>query len=371
MGDYNVAFKYNKRITTDNSAYPWPLNWDKYSLDRKMLNEDLRSGGLVERSRAAAFDQLTNPVTKMRFLQGKGQVEGISLSSLHRRSTLDGSRPMISLKTPVDDSLLFVCMEQQGDNWVDEMNTQDQAQKLHLPLSLGGNRNSEIFEQSVRDTTARSRQRSYSILDQQIMEATATPLVRSPFKNAKGLTDIPPTPAGIRDIKKRQVRTQTQILLDDASRFQANEARRASLTQSHRKLVAEQLLNKAKVVAEPKMRHTQSRLRPTGAFEKQNNETQQEWAKRMRDEVAKVESAVQKLGAQKQRLRALSAHIGREETKAGTQSSQKSAQKPPSNLRRVQSFSERAEEKPAQREREGSHFFEKLPGFISYQLGFS
>ena len=93
-----MAFKYNKRITTDNSAYPWPLNWDKYSLDRKMLNEDLRSGGLVERSRAAAFDQLTDPVTKMRFLQGKGQVEGISLSSLNRRAVLDGSRPMLSLK---------------------------------------------------------------------------------------------------------------------------------------------------------------------------------------------------------------------------------------------------------------------------------
>ena len=130
MGDYNVAFKYNKRITTDNSAYPWPLNWDKYSLDRKMLNEDLRHGGLVERSRAAAFQQLNDPVTRMRFLQGKGQVEGISLSSLSRRAVLDGSRPMISLKRPADDSLLFVAMEQQGDNWVDEMNTQDQPQKF-------------------------------------------------------------------------------------------------------------------------------------------------------------------------------------------------------------------------------------------------
>ena len=70
MGDYNVAFKYNKRIMTDNSAYPWLLNWDKYSLDRKMLNKDLRNGGLVERSRDAAFEQLNDPVTKMRFLQG-------------------------------------------------------------------------------------------------------------------------------------------------------------------------------------------------------------------------------------------------------------------------------------------------------------
>ena len=73
MGDYNIAFKYNKPITTDNSAYPWPLNWEKYSLDRKILNEDLRSGGLVERSREAS-NQLNDPVTRMRFLKGKGQL---------------------------------------------------------------------------------------------------------------------------------------------------------------------------------------------------------------------------------------------------------------------------------------------------------
>jgi hypothetical protein len=33
---------------------------------------------------------LNDPVTRMRFLQGKGQVEGISLSSMHRRSVLEG-----------------------------------------------------------------------------------------------------------------------------------------------------------------------------------------------------------------------------------------------------------------------------------------
>ena len=300
MGDYNVAFKYNKRITTDNSAYPWPLNWDKYSLDRKMLNEDLRHGGLVERSRAAAYQQLNDPLTKMRFLQGKGQVEGISLSSLHRCSALDGSKPMMSMKRPADESLLFVSMQQADDNWVDEMNTQDQAQKLHLPLGLGGNGNSEIFESSTKDVTIRNRERSYSILDQQIMEATATPLVRSPFKNAKGLTDIPPTPVDLRNIKKRQVRTQTQLLLDDASRFQANEARRSSLTHSYKKLVAEQLLNKAKAVAEPKVMHTQSRLRARGEFDKRPDETQQQWAARMRAESARVDQNIQKFGVQKQ-----------------------------------------------------------------------
>ena len=55
MGDYNISFKYNKRVTTDNSKYPWPLNWDKYSLDRKMLNKDLRGGGLVQKEAEDAF----------------------------------------------------------------------------------------------------------------------------------------------------------------------------------------------------------------------------------------------------------------------------------------------------------------------------
>ena len=131
MGDYNVAFKYNKLKITDNSAYPWPLNWDKYSLDHKMLNEDLRSGGLVERSRAAASEQLNDPVTRMLFLQGKGEVNGISLSSLYRRSVLDGSTPMFVKHTPTFNLVSFQ-KPQQAVNWVDEMNTQDQAQKTHL-----------------------------------------------------------------------------------------------------------------------------------------------------------------------------------------------------------------------------------------------
>ena len=49
LGDYNIAFKYNKRVITANSQYPLPFYWDKYSLDHKMLNEDLRNVGLVER----------------------------------------------------------------------------------------------------------------------------------------------------------------------------------------------------------------------------------------------------------------------------------------------------------------------------------
>jgi len=62
--------------------------------------------------------------------------------------------------------------------------------------------NSEILQLSIKDTTARtvgSRQLSYTdILDQNIKDASATPLERSPLKNAKGLSDIPPTPADLR-----------------------------------------------------------------------------------------------------------------------------------------------------------------------------
>ena len=82
------------------------LNWNKYSLDRKMLNEDLRLGGLVERSREAAAQQLTDPLTRMRFLQGKGQVNGISLSSLYRQNILDGYLPMFVRKATLS-SFLF------------------------------------------------------------------------------------------------------------------------------------------------------------------------------------------------------------------------------------------------------------------------
>ena len=103
MADYNVAFKYNKRIITDNAQYPWPLNWGKYSLDSKMLNEDLDNGGLVHRSREAAAQQLTDPLTRMRFLQGKGQVNGILLSSLNRRTLRDGSVPMFVRKQSQND----------------------------------------------------------------------------------------------------------------------------------------------------------------------------------------------------------------------------------------------------------------------------
>ena len=37
---YRVAFKYNPRIVTDNSAYPWHIPQDKYALDWKILKEE-------------------------------------------------------------------------------------------------------------------------------------------------------------------------------------------------------------------------------------------------------------------------------------------------------------------------------------------
>jgi len=100
------------------------------------------------------------------------------------------------------------------------------------------------------------------------------------------------------------VRTQAQLLLDDASRFAVMNRRKADMSQ--RRLVADQLLNRTTTVAEPKMRNTQSRLRARDEFDKRPNETMTEWAARMRAESAKVDKNIQKFGVQKQRLRALS-----------------------------------------------------------------
>ena len=203
MGDYNIAFKYNKPITSDNSAYPWPLNWDKYSLDRKMLNEDLRSGGLVERSRAAAADQLNDPVTRMRFLQGKGQANGVSLASLHRRSILDGSAPMFFRRAPKNDFLFQ--QRQQADNWTDRMNTQDQNQKVHIPLGNGGNINVALFDQAVKD-------------------ASATPATQR-AQPATGGKPIPPTPGSVKRLAQRYVRREHELLTAQLHGFQAMDAR--------------------------------------------------------------------------------------------------------------------------------------------------
>ena len=152
MGDYNLAIKYNKQVISNNSQYPWPFNWDKYSLDRKMLNEELRNGVFVERSRGAAAQQLNDPLTGMCFLQGKGQVNGISLPSLYRRSVLDGSLPMFVRKAPQNEFLFQ--KRQQAPDWTSSMNTQDQHQMMHVPLGDGGNTNYYIFDQNVHDATA-------------------------------------------------------------------------------------------------------------------------------------------------------------------------------------------------------------------------
>ena len=246
------------------------------------------------------------------------------------------------------------------------MNTQDQPQKVHLRLSEGGRRNSEIREQSSRDVTSRSRRPSFNtdILDQNIRDASATPMKRSP--NARGLADIPPTPAGLRTIKKRHTRTQAELLLDDASRFAAMDRRKSDANA--RRLIGEQLLNMPDRGAAPKERHRQGQLKPRDVvgrpedyalqFDKKESKTQAQWAARMRTESKAVEKNIQKFGTQKQRLRALSTQTPQEEKKVYSQSSIKISSRPPSGNKRAQSFNE--SEPKQQREREGSHFFEKL-----------
>ena len=66
MGDYNVAFKYNKRIITDNNQYQWPIPWNKYYLDRKMLNEDIAYATVDLKRKAADTDLMYDPDTRKR-----------------------------------------------------------------------------------------------------------------------------------------------------------------------------------------------------------------------------------------------------------------------------------------------------------------
>ena len=122
--------------------------------------------------------------------------------------------------------------------------------------------------------------------------------------------------------------------------------------------------------AAPRERNRQAQLKPRDGvrqpedyalqFNKKEGKTQAQWAARMRTESKAVEKNIQKFGAQKQRLRALSTQTPQEEKKVYSTSSQKVNSRPPSGLKRAQSFNELAEAKPAQREREGSQFFEKL-----------
>ena len=135
-------------MITGNTQYRWPLNWEKYSLDQKKLNEDLCYSDLVERSREAAAQQLTDPLTRMHFLQGKGQVNGISLSTLYRPNLLGGSVPMFVRKAPTND---FSFQKKQQASSV---NTQDQHQIMHVPVDDGGNTNMEILDEAVCDVSA-------------------------------------------------------------------------------------------------------------------------------------------------------------------------------------------------------------------------
>ena len=110
-------------------------------------------------------------------MQGKGQANGISLASLHRRSILDGSAPLFLRKPPKNDFLFQ--QRQQADNWTDRMNTQDQHQKVHVPLGNGGSTNMSIFDQAVKDASAT------------LSAASAS--------NTKG---IPPTPGSVKRLEK-------------------------------------------------------------------------------------------------------------------------------------------------------------------------
>ena len=73
---YCVAFKYNPRIVTNDSAYPWKVPENKYALDRKILKEE--GYATVDRKRMSQW-LLMDPKTHMRIDSKK--TENLSVSN--------------------------------------------------------------------------------------------------------------------------------------------------------------------------------------------------------------------------------------------------------------------------------------------------
>ena len=95
---YNTAFKYHKKVITNNDAYPWQIQNDKYSLRGKMLNED-SGNAMVNRMK------MTHKHTVRKFLDG-ARIEqakprlGLASGRLYREVALIGSVPMFDRFAP-------------------------------------------------------------------------------------------------------------------------------------------------------------------------------------------------------------------------------------------------------------------------------
>ena len=89
---YRVAFKYNPRIVTDNSAYPWKIPENKYALDRKILAEE--GYATVDRKRMSQW-LMMDPKTHMRVDSKKVKpVLGVEQMQMNRNASLNGAVPM-------------------------------------------------------------------------------------------------------------------------------------------------------------------------------------------------------------------------------------------------------------------------------------
>ena len=89
---YRVAFKYNPRIVTDNSAYPWKIPENKYALDRKILAEE--GYATVDRKRMSQW-LMMDPKTHMRIDSKKVKpVLGVEQMQMNRNASLNGAVPM-------------------------------------------------------------------------------------------------------------------------------------------------------------------------------------------------------------------------------------------------------------------------------------
>ena len=89
MADYNIPFKFNKRMVTDNRQYVWPIPQNKYELDRKFLNEDV-AYATVDRKRKY-METAMDPATRLSWFDGVGRVNSVSMMQLYRNQQLTGA----------------------------------------------------------------------------------------------------------------------------------------------------------------------------------------------------------------------------------------------------------------------------------------
>ena len=146
MADYNIPFKFYKRIVTDNRQYVWPIPQNKYELDRKFLNEDA-AYAMVDRKRKNTERDM-DPETRLRWFEGVGRVNSVSMMQLYRNQQLTGATVMARNGIQIRS---LIPMTQQGPIFT----------KIFIPMDVYANAKidalTNVTEQLARDFAAAMR----------------------------------------------------------------------------------------------------------------------------------------------------------------------------------------------------------------------